>query len=148
MASKSATYNKIRPTQPNKLTLQAAKRLNEMSKNLKNQVLLNKSKENESIYISGKITGENLENCRAKFKAAEEYLKTLFPFAKIVNPLELALKEFGSDSAVNWERFMIFDLKMLLDCQAVYFLADWTDSEGATLEHHIASKLNFDKIYQ
>lgn len=100
------------------------------------------------IYISGKITGD--PNYKEKFKKAVHFLienkDDFFPLEKesfIINPAELQLPENAS-----WSDYMKIDIKTLLDCDAIYMLKDWKESEGAKLEHHIADKMNIKIFYQ
>lgn len=137
-------YRNVTATAPNPATRRAAEKLNELSKTLKHSV----AEKKESVYISGKITGEDLPTCIEKFKKAEDYLRALLPFAKIINPLDLAVKEFGIDTSEKWEVLMRFSLKHMLDCGAIFMLTDWINSEGATIELKLAKKLNFDILYQ
>jgi hypothetical protein len=150
MSEKQAIYKKKRTIVPNKVTSEMSKNLTELSKKLKQQVILDKKHEDEYIYISGKVTGEEMENCRAKFKTAEKYLKELFPFAKIINPVEEIIKEYGIDIIPEWKICMRFLLSKMLrpECTAVYFLKDYTESNGAIMEHYNASKLNYELIFQ
>jgi hypothetical protein len=65
---------------------------------------------------------------------------------KIINPLHIATwleKSFaarGKEPA--WEDYMRACIKKLCDATCVYFLDDWAQSEGATVERYIAKRLN------
>ena len=84
----------------------------------------------QKIYIAGKITGE--ENYRQKFKAAQDELEARGQ--RVMNP---AILPPGFD----YEDYMRICFAMIDVCDAVYFLADWRDSPGATREHEYASRL-------
>lgn len=75
------------------------------------------------VYIAGKITGDPLY--RQKFAEAERMLKALGYI--VLNP---ALHPDGMEP----QDYMHVDLAMIDVADAVYFLWDWPDSEGARLE--------------
>ena len=132
-------------------TLKKVKELRAISEKTKNHSAYQSiiDKDSETIYISGKITGENFDFCRDKFRRAEEYLKTTFPFATVINPFEEIIKEFGIDAEIKWELAMRYVLNLMLTrSQVIYFLKDWSLSSGARLEHTISSELKFESIYQ
>ena len=100
------------------------------------------------IYISGKITND--PDFKEKFKKAVYYLienkEILFPEENEIsyfNPAEVTLT-----GTPTWQDYMKYDLKILIECNAIFMLKDWKESEGAKLEHHIAEKLNMKIIYQ
>lgn len=47
----------------------------------------------------------------------------------------------------SWLCYMKYHIKNLMDCDVIVMLPDWEQSEGAKLEHHIASKLGFPRYY-
>jgi hypothetical protein len=98
---------------------------------------------NTKVYISGKITG--LVNYKYYFKEAELYLRSL-GYRKIVNPVKvsesLAKKLKVNLQDIEYTTFMNVDIKLLCDCDIVYLLKNWEDSDGAKLEKLIAEKLN------
>lgn len=100
------------------------------------------------IYISGKIT--NNQNYKEQFKNAVYFIieqkEKLFPNENEItyfNPEEVKL----SDTA-TWEDYMRYDLKVLLECQAIFMLDGWKESEGAKTKHYLAKKLKMKIIYQ
>ena len=66
----------------------------------------------KKIYISGKITGQPIDEVISKFQAAE---------AKI--------RRFGFEA-----------VKLLLKSDAIYMMADWRQSEGAMIEYLVARR--------
>ena len=89
------------------------------------------------IYISGKITGLDIEKAKNNFEKAEIYIeKELNSIA--VNPFKVKREK----ECIEWKDYMISDIKALLECNAIYMLKDWKNSKGARLERHIASELN------
>lgn len=80
------------------------------------------------VYIAGKING--LPNYRHRFVKAE-YKLMYDGYTKIMNPAVLG-EEF------NYEAYMPICLSMLDQCDAIYLLDNWKDSQGARLEYEYA----------
>lgn len=89
------------------------------------------------IYISGKITGLSPDTCERLFSEAENRLKG-FGFEP-VNPLKNGLPDNSS-----WEQHMGRDIELLLGCNAIYLLDNWTTSRGARIE--LAVAMQFDLV--
>jgi hypothetical protein len=85
------------------------------------------------IYISGKVTGENWEQCRQKFQKIEDKLRSI-GVKHIVNPMKLGLTE---DTPRKYA--MKICLKALEKCSAIFLLSDWTESKGANEEFEAAA---------
>ena len=85
----------------------------------------------KKIYISGKITGLPIEEVMPKFGAAEVKIRRFGfePVSPLCNGLPLE---------AEWADQMGEDVKLLLKSDAIYLMADWQQSEGATLEYLIA----------
>ena len=81
----------------------------------------------EKIYISGRISGQPIEDVTAKFEAAETKLKA--QGYEVVNPLKN-----GIPANASWEVHVAMDVLLLMGCKAIYLLPDWSLSKGATLE--------------
>ena len=101
------------------------------------------------VYISGKIGGEVISDAtRQKFARAEEMLKA--KGYQVVNPCDerwqkILRREYEHDNYVQspWltDKFPDFyaycllrDLMVLSTKDAIYMLADWTESDGANVE--------------
>lgn len=95
-----------------------------------------------SIYISGKITGLDLDVARSNFNAAEDELLTV-GFSTI-NPM----KECPYVEGKTWNEYMLDCIKLLFKCDAIYMLNNWMDSKGARIELSIAREMNIDIIFQ
>lgn len=93
------------------------------------------------IYISGKISGTDLTETRARFAAAAKVMKRLG--YEPVNPLENGLTEHD-----NWEAHIIKDIATLLQCKAIYMLQDWQESKGARIEYYIATEIGIPIMYE
>lgn len=94
------------------------------------------------IYISGKITGLDLSEALAKFKAAEYIIRE--QGGDPVNPMEIVEAEEGKE----WEDYMREDIIILMNCTEIYMLDNWTDSRGAKIEHALAKTLKYKIHYQ
>lgn len=88
----------------------------------------------KKVYISGQITGVE-DTAYEKFLKAEKRLE--LKGYKVINPMKLPHEHDKS-----WQAYMKEDLKHLLDCDAIYMLADWEASKGARLEYDLAELLN------
>ncbi len=85
------------------------------------------------LYVSGPMTGKPALNFPA-FHAASDALRALG--FDVVNPATL-----NPDPNTSWRDCMRVDIKALCDCDGVATLPGWEDSKGATLEVHIAERL-------
>ena len=85
------------------------------------------------IYIAGKITGD--KNYKSKFKRAEKLLRSLGH--SVMNPAWIATSD-----DFTWTDYMQISGMMQARCNAVYFLKDWKDSEGAKIEFKRCHQLN------
>lgn len=88
----------------------------------------------KKIYISGPISGLPLETVYNNFTNAEVNL--LEKGYKVVNPFNN-----GLPTTATWEEHMRADLKLLLDCDAIYMLEGWEKSRGARIEYALAVDL-------
>ena len=85
------------------------------------------------VYISGKITGLNIEFAKANFKKAEAMLQA--HGYETVNPFDNGVNQ---DSP--WEDHMCVDLENLRKCEYMYQMKNWTASRGAICEYKEAIK--------
>jgi len=115
------------------------------------------------IYISGKMGEKSLsEATRDKFATAEERLK-----AEGWDPINPATDEYqdfmqgvlaeafedweDSDIEGEWNEYaemLMHDLRIISLCDALYMLADWKQSPGATAEHAYAKALGKEILYE
>lgn len=93
------------------------------------------------IYISGKISGLPTEDVKAKFEKAEKQVEAFGHLP--VNPFSNGLANDAS-----WEEHMAKDIYMLLGCDGIYLLKDWSDSVGSRIEAYIAQERGFEIIHQ
>lgn len=86
------------------------------------------------VYISGPITGHHYNEVESCFNTSEDKLKSLG--YETVNPLNNGLPKEST-----WDEHMKADLKLLLDCDAIYLLDGWEHSKGAIIEFELAKSL-------
>lgn len=89
----------------------------------------------KTIYIAGKVTGEQIASCTLKFGTAQKKLEDLG--YNVVNPLAVV-----NDWHSTWENAMRKCIKALMECDAIYALPCCGDSNGASIELGLASSLN------
>jgi len=93
------------------------------------------------IYISGAIT--NNPNAKAQFDKAKQTLLELNKGYEPISPMDLPHEHDKS-----WNAFMREDIKALMDCQGIYMIEGWTNSQGAFIEKELAQSLDFKIIYE
>lgn len=94
----------------------------------------------QKVYISGRITGLLLNDAAERFQKAEDYL--IAQGYSVINPMKL-----GHKPGASWAECMALDLKELItSCNAIFFLNNWQDSTGATLERELAKLYRIDEI--
>lgn len=87
------------------------------------------------IYISGKITGIPIEEARQRFEDAELFLADC-DMGEIVNPMKKGLPD-----SEPWIKHIMADIDLLIQCDAIYLMDNWSESQGAQIEYIIAKKL-------
>lgn len=92
------------------------------------------------VYISGPISGLPYEKVEKAFSKAEIRLQE--QGYEVVNPLNNGLPREST-----WNEHMRADIKLLLDCDAIYMLNGWEYSKGASLEYDLAIDLGFKLIH-
>ena len=95
------------------------------------------------VYISGQITGLELDEARELFEEAE---KTLYSMGHTpINPM----KRVPYNQIFTWEDYMIKDIEILLkESDAIFMLSNYRKSKGARIEKFIAIQTNKIVIYQ
>ena len=93
------------------------------------------------IYLSGKISGTDLDYVRRLFDKVATTLRALGH--EVTNPLCNGLSETDP-----WEDHIAKDIINLIDCEGIYMLQGWEDSQGARIEHAIAKELRKSVFYQ
>lgn len=92
------------------------------------------------IYIAGKITG--LDNYRESFDQIEKVFKTFGH--EVINPCKLN----DIYPQLTWDDYMELDMTLIRSCDAVYFMENWKNSKGATIEHEYTKQLGKEIFYE
>ena len=97
----------------------------------------------KKVYLSGKIAGLSEEEYKQNFAQAAMDALEFFPDEQvtIVNPATLPAIHN------SWADYLIRDLMLLKDCDAIVMLPDWTDSNGAKVEHAFAEGMGIEIQY-
>lgn len=89
----------------------------------------------KKVYLSGKIAGLPEQEYRDNFARASVAALDFFPDEQvtIVNPAILP--------AIHntWADYLIRDLMLLKDCDAIVMLPNWVESKGALTEYYFAA---------
>ncbi len=93
----------------------------------------NKQRNQITIFISGKISGEDYNECKKKFDKVKRIAKDRYPDAAILSPLDIDLRN------VTWDEAMYVTDSMIVVSDMVIFLPDWRRSRGAKEEMYRAT---------
>ena len=96
---------------------------------------------NMKVYISGKISGTDLTHTRKRFSDVADKLQSLGH--EVINPLCNGLSETDP-----WEEHIAKDIINLIDCEGIYMLQGWEDSQGARIEHAVAKEIGLKVMYE
>lgn len=96
----------------------------------------------QKIYVSGKITGLYLPDAIKNFKETSKKLEKLD--FEVINPMELVKKQNGW----KWIDYMKKDIKLLIECDAIFMMDNWVNSKGAKIEHDLAIGLGLKCFYE
>ena len=102
--------------------------------------------EKKKIYLSGKVSGENYEEVRKKFAAAQEMLEEVGH--EVFNPLDFNEELHGGDTSLPWQEYMLPLLPHIAECDIIYLMNGWRDSYGAQIERLWADRCGLEVIYQ
>lgn len=95
-----------------------------------------------TIYISGKVTGEDWESCKNKFQKVEDNLREI-GLKHIINPMKLGISE-----KTPWVDAMKICLNALEKCSAIFLLSDWIESKGAKEEFKLSALREMDTFFE
>lgn len=96
------------------------------------------------VYISGKMRGLPEEESRRRFEAARQYLIELGH--DVVNPWDSEKEKEAQ--CLEWEDYILYDLRIIKHCDALFMLDNWRDSDGAKCEHAFASGRKMEILYE
>ena len=95
---------------------------------------------NKKVYISGRISGEPREECKAKFERACQEAK-----AQGYDPM--SPWQNGLPENAPWEDHMKADIRMMMLSDEVWALPDYWKSRGANIEVKLAFSLGITVKY-
>lgn len=90
------------------------------------------------VYISGPITGLPREEAERLF--ADAAAKVAARGHEPINPMLNGLPD-----TATWGEHMRADIRLLLDCDAIYMVGQWWESKGAMVEWQLASGLGIEQ---
>ena len=90
------------------------------------------------IYLSGPISGYDIEERKVVFSNTAEMLKS--NGNDVFNPIESIVPK-------PYSEYIRYDLKQLLDCDAIYLLNGWRDSKGCRIEAQVAKAIGI-KVFK
>lgn len=93
------------------------------------------------IYISGPISGHDIEERRRAFKVTQMRLQS--QGWEVFNPMENGLL----DSATTHEHMKV-DIRHLLLCDSIYMMRRWTHSKGCKVEFDVATAIGLDIYFE
>jgi Domain of unknown function (DUF4406) len=96
----------------------------------------------KKAYISGKITGYDIEVAKFKFHSSAIDVEQLGYIP--VNPFDLS----ETHPSKTWKDYMLDDIKGLFDCDAIFMQSDWGQSKGARIEYAIARELGLEILFE
>jgi len=94
--------------------------------------------EKKKVYIGGKITGEDYQQCLRKFNATEEILSGIG--FEVTNPMSIIPKD------TPWEKAMELLRPHLLNADYLFLLPDWKLSKGTCIEVELAEAYGIETI--
>lgn len=97
----------------------------------------------KKVYLSGKIAGLSEEEYKQNFAQAAIDALAFFPDEQvtIVNPATLPAIHN------SWADYLLRDLMLLKDCDAIVMMTGWMESKGALTEHAFAEGMGIDIYY-
>lgn len=114
----------------------------------------------KNIYIAGKVSGLPFDEATAKFekfaREISEIHKSTNSQIEIVNPIKIIrdINEVRKENGLaplndiqDRNLILTYCIVALSDCEEIYLMPDWTESEGAKLEHHFAETTGMKIFY-
>ena len=93
------------------------------------------------IYISGPISGHDIQERRKAFKIIQTFLET--QDYEAVNPMENGLPD---DASIH--DHMKRDIEMLMTCDMIYMMRRWTHSKGCKVEFDVATAIGLPVLFE
>ena len=106
------------------------------------------------IYITGVISKggtlslSEINNNLHKFRLAAELLRSQGHDPTDPTWHDPEGEDERSTTLAGWVEYLRKDIKLLMDCDAIYLLKGWEESRGSRLEVYIARELGLEEIYE
>lgn len=104
----------------------------------------NMRKKKERIYISGPISGHDINERRKKFSMTAGYLEMVRD-CEVVNPVAVA-DEHPEDETTH--QHMRRDIELLMTCDLIYMMEGWTHSKGCMVELMVATSIGLPVLFE
>lgn len=98
-------------------------------------------KKKNKCYISGPISGMNLDERRKVFKSAQVMLETAG--YEVVNPMEN-----GLPCDATTLQHMRKDIQLLTECDTIFMMDKWNHSQGCYTEFMVATAIGCEVILE
>lgn len=96
---------------------------------------------NGRIYISGPISGHNLEERRKAFKEVQSMLEC--QGYDVINPMEN-----GLPAEATTHEHMKRDIELIMTCDYIYMMRRWTHSKGCKVEFDVATAIGLPVFFE
>lgn len=93
------------------------------------------------IYISGPISGHNIEERRKAFTITQTFLEA--QGYEVVNPMEN-----GLPAEATTHEHMKRDIEQLMTCDYIYMMRRWTHSKGCKVEFDVATAIGLPVFFE
>ena len=93
------------------------------------------------IYISGPISGHDIDVRRKSFKEIQEHLEA--QGYEVVNPMEN-----GLPAEATPREHMKRDIELLMTCDFIYMMRRWTHSKGCKVEFDVATAIGLPVFFE
>lgn len=104
-------------------------------------LIIIKSMNKKRAYISGPISGHDLEQTKVRFNVAERILRA--HGYEVCNPLKHSPGRWRwLYRIVGYEITLLWDLWLLFHCDNIYKLPGWENSRGSNIESCLAFHFN------
>lgn len=98
-------------------------------------------KKKKRVYISGPISGHDLNERREEFASLKNLL--IIMDYEPVNPMENGLP---ADATTH--QHMRRDIELLMTCDMIYMMKGWTHSKGCMVELEVATSIGMPVLFE
>lgn len=95
------------------------------------------------IYISGPISGHDIEERRKEFRKIQTFLEICHHDIEVVNPMEN-----GLPAEATTHEHMKRDIELLLTCDMIFMMRKWTHSKGCKVEFDVATAIGLPVLFE